>query len=238
MNRILKLALIGTVLLLAGLALASPPVALADSDQIVAREYPWSSDHLTVAVPADVHFHTGPRWHLSIRAPEQTLDQLVVQDGMIKGREHGCFSLIPFCIGFGTHIHHTVDVELTGPALRSVRLEGSGTVDLGRLRQDRLRLTIEGSATVRGSGSVNSAAVEIDGAGNIHLAQLTEARAHVLIRGSGSVDIAPADSVSVRIDGSGTVRLHSNPPQVTSHIFGAGEVIKVPGNPAASHPAG
>jgi len=104
------------------------------------------------------------------------------------------------------------------------------------VHQDRLALTIEGSATVRGSGSVNSADVQIDGAGNIHLAQLDAARARVLIRGSGSVDIAPTDSVSVRIEGSGTVRLHSNPAQVTSHIFGAGEVIKVPPKPAAAHP--
>ncbi len=53
MNRILKLALIGTVLLLAGLALASPPVALADPGQVV----------------SDVHFHPGTSSRLVIRAP-------------------------------------------------------------------------------------------------------------------------------------------------------------------------
>lgn len=237
MNRILKFALIGAVLLLAGLAFASPPVALADSGQVVSREYAWSSDRLQLDVPADVHFHPGTSWQLIVRAPERVLDQLVVEHGRIKSKSHGCFSLVPFCIGFGTHIGRKVDIELTGPALRAVEVDGAATVDLAGLRQDALTLKIEGDATVRGSGSVRNANIEINGAGAIHLAQLTESRAHVVIHGSGTVDIAPTDSVSVRIDGAGTVRLHSNPPQVSSHIYGAGEVIKVPAGAPAAAPA-
>lgn len=234
MNRILKFVLIGTIALLLGLALASPPVALADSGPIISRQYPWSADHLTLEIPADVHFRPGPSWHLSIRAPRHTLDQLVVENGVIRAKPRECFSLIPFCIGFGAHIGHKVDVRITGPALRAITIEGTGSLDLQRVRQHRLRLTIEGSATVRGAGSVDSASLEIDGAGNIHLAHLSEARARVLIRGSGTVDIAPTDSVSVHIDGSGTVRLHSDPPHVTSRIFGAGEIVKVPGSARAA----
>lgn len=237
MNRILKLALIGTVLLLAGLAFACPPVALADSGQVVSREYAWSSDRLQLDIPADVHFHPGTSWQLIIRAPERVLDQLVVENGRIKSKSHGCFSLVPFCIGFGTPIGRKVDIELTGPALRAVEVDGEAAVDLEGLRQDALMLKIKGDATVRGSGSVRTANIEINGAGAIHLAQLTENRAHVVIHGSGTVDIAPTDSVSVRIDGAGTVRLHSNPPQVSSHIFGAGEVIKVPAGAPGAAPA-
>ncbi len=236
MNRILKFILIGTVLLLAGLALASPPVALAGSGQAVSRDYAWSSDSLTLEVPADLHFRPGASWHLTIRAPERVLGQLVVEHGVIKARRSGCFSLVPFCIGYGSHIDQRVHIELTGPALRSIRLEGAGDIDLDGLHQDRLMLTLEGSSTVRGSGTVSSASLKIDGAGNIHLARLTETRAQVIIHGSGTVDIAPTDSVSVHIDGAGTVRLHSDPPHVTSHIFGAGDVIKVGASPpAAAH---
>ncbi len=232
MNRIAKLifAVIaaGLSIGLTALALALPSLAHAGPYRLVTRDYPWSSDRLTLEVPADVRFHPGPSWHLSIRAPERTFPRLVVGNGVIKAKSSGCFSLIPFCIGFGDRIGQNVDVELTGPALRSVKVEGTGTIDLDGVHQNRLRLKIEGSATVRGSGSVGTAALEIDGAGNIHLAQLTETRARVVIHGSGTVDIAPTDSVRVHIDGAGTVRLHSDPTHVTSHIFGAGEVIKVP----------
>ena len=237
MNRILKLALIGAVLLLAGLAFASPPVALAASGQVVSREYAWSSDRLTLDIPADVHFHPGTSWHLVIRAPERVLDQLVVENGRIKSKSHGCFSLVPFCIEFGTHIGHRVDIDLTGPALRAIDVDGTATVDLDGVHQGALMLKIEGDATVRGSGSVDNADIAIDGAGAIHLAELTESRARVVIHGSGTVDIAPTASVSVRIDGAGTVRLHSNPPQVSSRIYGAGEVIKVPESAPGAAPA-
>lgn len=243
MNRILKLAFAGMSLCisvgLTTLALALPSLAHAGTYPVVSRDYPWSSDHLTVEIPAEVHFRPGASWHLTIRAPERVLDELVVKDGRIKARSTGCFSLVPFCIGFGTHLDHSVDVELTGPALRSITLDGSGTVDLDGLRQDRLAMTINGNAMVRGTGRVGTVEVQINGAGNIQLAQLNETRAHVIIHGSGTVDIAPSDSVSVRIDGAGTVRLHSNPSQVSSHIFGAGEVLKVPpSRPAVAHPAG
>ena len=237
MNRILKLALIGTALLLAGLAFACPPVALADSGQILSREYAWSSDRLALDIPADVHFHPGTSWHLIIRAPEHVLDQLVVENGRIKSKSHGCFSLVPFCIEFGTHIGHKVDIDLTGPALRAIEVDGAATVDLDGLHQDSLRVKIDGDATVRGSGSVDDANFDIDGAGAIHLAQLTEKRAQVVIHGSGTVDIAPTDSVSVRIDGAGTVRMHSNPLRVSSHIDGAGEVMKVPAGARGTAPA-
>ncbi len=242
MNRIAKFifAVIsaGLSIGLTVLALALPSLAHAGPSRILTREYPWSSSRLTLEVPADVRFHPGPSWHLTIRAPERTLHRLVVENGVIKTKSSGCFSIIPFCIGFGDHIDHNVDVELTGPALRSVKVEGTDTIDLDGVHQNRLRLKIEGSATVRGSGSVDTAAMEIDGAGNIHLAQLTETRARVIIRGSGTVDIAPIDSVRVRIDGAGTVRLHSDPPHVISHIFGAGEVVKVPaGRPATARSA-
>ncbi len=243
MNRIAKLifAVIsaGLSIGLTVLALALPSLAHAGPGQIVTRDYPWRSDQLTLEVPADVRFRPGRDWHLTIRAPERTLHRLVVENGVIKAKSSECFSLIPFCIGFGDHLDHNVDVELTGPALRSVKVEGTGTIDLDGVQQSRLRLKIEGSATVRGSGSVDTAAMEIDGAGNIHLAQLTETRARVVIHGSGTVDIAPTASVRVRIDGAGTVRLHSDPPHVTSHIFGAGEVVKVPaGQSATAHSAG
>jgi hypothetical protein len=81
---------------------------------------------------------------------------------------------------------------------------------------------------VRGTGSVGDLVVAIDGAGRIDLGQMTENDAHIGIAGSGTVDIAPTQSVTVRIDGAGEVRLHSDPPQVISHIDGAGEVIRVP----------
>ncbi len=227
MNRTPYAALAGLFLGLTALAVL-PGLAHAGDRTTVTRTYPWHSDRLALEVPADVQYHPAATWSLTISAPEQTLRELVVEDGRIKSRVHACFSLIPFCMHFGTDIEHTVHVSISGPALRVIRVDGTADLELDQVHQDRLALQIDGSGKVQGSGAVQVLAVTIDGAGTVHLGHLSEQRARVHINGSGTVSIAPTDSVSVNIAGAGTVRLHSNPAHVTSHIYGAGELTRVP----------
>ena len=227
MNRPSSLTRAALFLGLTALA-ALPGAAHAGDRTTVTRTYPWHSDQLILEVPADVRYHPAPTWSLTISAPERTLRELVVGGGRIKAKPHTCFSLIPFCMSFGTDIHHSVQVNLSGPALRVIRVDGSADLELDQIHQDRLALQIDGSAKVHGSGTVQQLAVTIDGAGTLHLGDLSEQRARVRIDGSGMVSIAPTDSVSVHIAGAGTVRLHSDPPHVTTHIDGAGEVTRVP----------
>lgn len=231
MNRLHRVAVAGLSLAAAislpALALTVPSLARADSAPLASRTYPWRSDRLTLEIPADVHFQPGPRWHLTVSAPERTLKYVIVENGRITAKPHGCFSLIPLCIGYGTQIDHTVHVELTGPALRDIKIEGAATINLDGIHQDRLALKIDGSGKVSGTGSVGQLVVAVDGAGRIDLARLTETDANVRISGTGTVDIAPTKSVMVHIDGAGKVRLHSNPAQVMQHIDGAGEVVRV-----------
>jgi hypothetical protein len=227
MNRTPSAALAG--LLLGLTALAAPSGAAHAGDRtVVTRTYLWHSDQLIIEVPADVRYHPAPTWSLTISAPKRTLGELVVGARRIRARPHTCFSLIPFCMSFGTDIHHTVHVYISGPALRVIQLDGSADLALDQVHQDRLAVQIDGSAKVHGSGTVQALLVRIDGVGTVRLAHMSEQRARVRIDGSGTVSIAPTESVSVHIAGAGTVRLHSDPPHVTTHIEGAGDVIRVP----------
>ncbi len=231
MTRTIRLALAGLSLVAAAaltvFATALPAVARASSGTTVSQTYPWNSDSMAVDVPADVDYRPGPAWHLTITAPERTLRQLVVENGRIRAKPHSCFSLIPFCISFGTDVEDTVHVEISGPALRAISVDGAARIRLHQVHQDRLALKIDGSGTVRGTGTVQDLSVAIDGSGDIHLGRLIEQRARVGISGSGKVSIAPTDSVTVRINGAGKVWLHSNPAHVSTHIDGAGEVRRV-----------
>ncbi|MHB1873018.1 MAG: GIN domain-containing protein [Steroidobacteraceae bacterium] len=231
MTRTTRLALaglsLGAAAALTVFATVLPSVARASSGTTVSRTYPWSSDSMVVDVPADVDYRPAPAWHLTITAPERTLRQLVVENGRIRAKPHTCFSLIPFCVSFGTDVQDTVHVEVSGPALHAISVDGAARIRLHQLHQDRLALKIDGSGKVRGTGTVQDLSVAIDGAGDIHLGRLTEQQARVAINGSGKVSIAPTDSVTVRINGAGKVWLHSNPAHVSTHIDGAGEVRRV-----------
>ena len=68
MNRRMRLAATGFAIGLTAAA-ALPLAAHAGADTVVSRSYPWTSDRLTLRVPADVTYHPGPAWHVTLRAP-------------------------------------------------------------------------------------------------------------------------------------------------------------------------
>lgn len=266
-------ASLGVCIGLTVVAFALPVPARAGSEGIVSRGYPWSADHLRLDVDADVHFRRGPSWKLTLRGPRRTLDRLVVGNGRIGTKEHACLSLVPLCIGLGTDVERTVQVELTGPALRRVTVNSDGKIDLTGLRQDRLsvringggsvessgtvdvsrievagsgsmmlrgmhqhRLTarISGSGSIGGTGSTNELTAEISGSGKMSLMHISDRSARISVSGSGDVDVAPTKDASVRVSGSGEVRLHSHPQSLTLHVSGSGGVTEMPPGQSAT----
>ena len=265
MNRSQRILLTSLGGVIAAATLLSGCTVSAAAGPTVAREYHWDSDRLVLDVPAHLHFHPAPTWHLVIRAPQSTLDRLEVGSDTIREHEHRLFGLFGFLSGSDLG---NVQIELSGPALRAVRVNGSDTLELTGLQQNALRVRIEGSASLEGSGCVGNLSVQIDGAGHVRLEDIkaTEARvgisgtgsvegsgtadtldltirgsghvglaklaltsAQISISGSGSVDVAPTDSLSTHISGSGRVRLFSHPAHVTSQISGAGTVVEMAG---------
>ena len=89
--------------------------------------------------PATCTFQPAAEWHLSIRGPQRLLDRLSVNDGRIA-MKHG-------------YHHHTgrLDIELSGPTLRDITLNGAGKLVLDHLQQDSLAVAIHGSGSVRAS---------------------------------------------------------------------------------------
>jgi uncharacterized protein YjlB len=130
-----------------------------------------------------------------------------------------------------------VQVDLSGPALQEATLDGSGSIELQDLSQDRLHVQIRGSGWAGGSGKVQSLRLEIMGSGSAHLAQLAETNADITIDGSGDADVSPTGDAQVTIAGSGDVRLHAHPAQLTTHVYGSGRISEVSGSEPAPAPA-
>lgn len=203
----------------------------SDSGPTITRDYSWSADRLELDIPARARFHPASSWHLSIRGRKGALDRIEVSDGEIREKDHG-FSF------FGWHPARQLQVDLSGPTLQAATLNGSGSIDLEDLSQDRLRLRIRGSGTASGNGKVQSLQLEIMGSGSAHLAQLAATNADVTIDGSGVADVSPTGEARVTIAGSGDVRLHAHPAQLSTHVYGSGQISESPVSaPAAGNPA-
>jgi Putative auto-transporter adhesin, head GIN domain len=199
----------------------------SDSGPILTRDYSWSADRLELDVPGRVRFHPAPTWHLSIRGHEGTLNRLVVSDGQIREEDHG------FCFFCWNHFGR-LQVDLSGPALHEATLNGSGSIELQDLDQDHLQVRIRGSGTASGNGKLETLRLEIMGSGSANLAPLAETNADVTIDGSGDADVSPTGEARVTIAGSGDVRLHAHPAQLSTHVYGSGRISEVPGSPPAA----
>jgi len=196
----------------------------ADAGKVVSRDFAWNGgERLQLDVPGKLHFQPAPTWRLSIQGPAGTLDRIVVEHGRIRLR-HPYHRVAP------------VEVQLAGPALRDVELNGSGDLVLDNLKQKSLSIEIHGSGSANAAGSVDTLRLAIMGSGSARLAQLAARSARVFIAGSGNADIEPSDAADIFIAGSGDVRLHSHPKRLNSKVAGSGQISEVPTGPAA--PAG
>ena len=189
-----------------------------DRGRIESRDFVWgAADRLELDVPANLHFQPAPAWHLTIRGPRHVLDRLRIDGGRVAGSRayH--------------HYSAPLEIELSGPALHDIIVNGAGKLVLENLQQDALTLAIHGSGSVRANGSIDALNVQIMGSGDAELAQLAVRSSKIFIAGSGAADIAPSDDADVVIAGSGDVRLHTHPKRLSSRVAGSGQIIEVLG---------
>jgi hypothetical protein len=186
---------------------------------VQSRDFAWTGgDRLELDLPGNVHFQPATEWHLSIRASQRVLDRISV-DGASVSMKHA-------------YHHHLgmIDIELSGPALRDITVNGAGKLQLDHLGQDALTIAIHGSGSVRAAGSVDTLKVDIMGSGSAQLEQLAARYSKIFIAGSGDADIAPIDDAEVFIAGSGDVRLHTHPKHLDSKVAGSGRIIELSGD--------
>ena len=105
-------------------------------------------------------------------------------------------------------------------------VKGGQDIDLGHIDQKTLTVTIPGSGKMRAEGKVESLTVNIFGSGKADLTRLAAGNVAVHIFGSGDAFVAPSGSVSVSINGSGTVHLRTKPRSVSQSVTGSGTVVE------------
>jgi hypothetical protein len=138
-----------------------------------------------------------------------------------------------------------IDVYISMPTLRKVRLNGSGKVTGdGQFTGDELdvsingsgnislnfnganlRSKIDGSGNITLSGTANNSSHEINGSGRINAKNTESEKVNTKINGSGNISVSAAQTLKVNISGSGSVGYSGNPVTDVS-ISGSGKVYK------------
>ena len=190
--------------------------------------------------PDDVTIRKGSGFSIRATGPQADLDELeVVLDGdrLSIGRKREGFSV-------GGWRREGVKIAITMPALRAVRLTGSGSIDADGIEGDRVEAVLTGSGdlkigrltgksadlTVAGSGDIeidggasDAADISVAGSGDVDADKLVVTSLAVSVAGSGTVEAQATGKADVRVMGSGDVRV-SGGAACTTRKMGSGSI--------------
>jgi hypothetical protein len=183
-------------------------VKVGDSE----RHLAWTGDSIDIALPATVRFRAGEGSDIVLRGAPDAIARVELRGGHLTLNCRWTASA------------RDMEVTLPGQTIRRLGISGSGRVDMDKLSQRELTLSISGSGSLRARGEVDRLTVKLAGSGDARLGELIAKRLTVEISGSGNVEAAPQDDAHIRIAGSGNVRLLTRPARLQTHVSGSGRI--------------
>lgn len=103
---------------------------------------------------------------------------------------------------------------------------GAGTVTLSNLTTHNLSVNLSGAGNITASGSADNLNLDISGFGGFHGAELASQAAAITISGAGNATVWAKSSLNVEISGTGSVNYFGSP-HVSREISGLGSVNRL-----------
>ena len=193
---------------------------------------------VSLSMPAQVYFTTGPDYLLEIHAQQNILDRIETK---IKG------NLLVIKLKHGVNIrdYKSIRVYVTAPGVNhldvsgsgdlysdndwmgsdlSVNISGSGSITLNYVEADRFNTTISGSGNIKALGGVvGRGELKISGSGSIEVQYMKCDDVYTRTSGSGDTYVHAINLLDVTISGSGSV-YYLGTPVINTHISGSGNI--------------
>lgn len=98
----------------------------------------------------------------------------------------------------------TVTIAITASQLKSLRMSGSGDVDLSQLSGERFSVAVDGPGDLQAAGAVRELSVRASGSGDADLHRVKAANVELAMSGPGDVRLsAVGNALSATLSGSG-----------------------------------
>jgi hypothetical protein len=132
-------------------------------------------------------------------------------------------SKISFSFGFQKH-SETPTVTIGAAGLKSLRMSGSGDVELDQAGGERFTLVTTGPGDLRASGAVRQLVVESSGSGDLDLRRMKVGGADVSMHGPGDVKLQNvSDTLDAELHGSGELAASMTGKRLLLKMTGPGD---------------
>ena len=176
------------------------------------RSLTWDgSPRLELSVPGELHYTQAPGpARITISGDRRVIDNVRIERGQITRVD-------PLIDG-------RVVIEMTAPNVSAFVLSGSNELDIEGYNQEQLAINSSGSAEIRVQGQTRSLRLELNGSGEARMGDLEARNAQVDINGSAEAIVAPRDTATINVSGSGEVTLTTRPSTLRSNVSGSGRI--------------
>jgi Putative auto-transporter adhesin, head GIN domain len=159
--------------------------------------------------------HVGPEQSVAVHADDNLIDVVttVVSGGTLLVDNVGSFTT-----------KAPMRVEITVPALDSVSLTGSGTIDVTGVDSKSFTADLTGSGTISAAGTAGRLDARLSGAGDCRLAQLAAREVTARLEGAGRLTVSASRSLDASVAGTGVIAYTGNPARVTTTVTGTGAI--------------
>jgi len=197
-------------------------------------------ENVSLATAGELIITQGDRETLEIEALSRDLPNIVtvVRDGTLSIGRKGAEPFTPF---------RTPVYRLTVKRITALETHSSGSITLGRLSADSLRILISSSGgvsidsldadslevrigssgSVRVEGSVDRQDILLTSSGSYAGGRLVSRSAVVRVSSSGSATLRVAESLDATVTSSGNVRYYGNPPANNLRVTSSGRAVRL-----------
>lgn len=163
----------------------------------------------------EVNVQIGPTQNVSVTFDDNLLSliETKVVDGELQISTSGSFS---------SKVGMVVDV--TVPAVESLRVGGVGAVQAKGIEAESLDLKLTGVGKLTVEGKTKDLNLTVSGVGSADLKGLEAENATVVVSGVGGASVFATKSIDVRTTGVGGVKVYGNPPDPKIKSDGIGKV--------------
>ena len=177
-----------------------PTNIIVGSGDVVTQIFGVSDfDRVALEGFGSVFIEQGQTESLSVQTDDNIMPLLAIH---VQGRE----LRLGIKTGYSVNPSDSITFNVKVKELNAVRLDGSGTIDIGPIQSGRMGVSLQGSGDIEIRGlKADDLSIDLNGSGNITIDDISVQSTDTSLQGSGDIKLrGKAETQKVTVNGSGT----------------------------------